>query len=649
MRKPIKIDAYNLLKFNAKFFLLKNGMIIALKSCNTKINFRWFMNFTFTDLSNAMLSMPQPDMPGKMLPDVDSSGTKNQLFARELSKILEKAKPLEDKVLPEAIQKPDSEKTGEFIEFLTQKLGDKKGAALLSELKKIFLMLSKGDLKNVSIDKKGLEGLKQLLSKAGFNPEELDALMDELTQGLKEEKLTMDELFDQLFDLSIDDSADDDESDPDQCLEISALPVMESIFNVLNIPEEKIQDILLAADKGEQGISLDVIIEKLQQLQKKAFITHTRYEADGDNDQFTPLLKQLGLDVKDDVKNLKNTPLTLNELVAAFEKMRAQIKSHQAVDTINNTINNTIDNTTGKVIGNTTSDITGPLEEIDTKTAVKDLFKGLGIEAIPEEKKIFEFSSDQVKDQFKNSLLNPENQETDVKEGRAAGRNGKKTAKSRFIKDGLMKETAAAPGEEALNASKEKTQADKGIIKHLKTQGSALTDQNQVTVSDAKVSENQSAHSLIKPKAGFRNLPNFVTQQVTRSIVRAVNQGENTLKIQLKPPELGRLMLTIDHSGGTIKVNIVTEHAAAKEILASNVNEVRSLLNNSGVTLERFDVDMDSNFRQSMADAKNQAGNSNKRRQNRTKQMVDPVMDTANNAISLLNAIEQGGSMHFVA
>ncbi len=577
------------------------------------------MNFTFTDLSNTILSMAQPEMPKKMLADTDNSGTKNQLFAQKLGKILEKAKPLEEKALPETIQDPDSEKSGEFVEFLTRKLGNKKGSAFLSELKNIFLMLSKGDLKNLSVDEKGLEGLRQLLTKAGFDPEELETLMAELTQGLEEEKLTMDELFNQLFDLPIDDSTEDD-PDPDQYIAISALPVLESLFKVLNIPEDKIQEMLLASDKGEKGISLDVIIEKLQKIQKQAFITHTQYQADGEKDQFTPLLKQLGLDVKAS----KTAPLTLNELVSAFEKMNSRVKPNQPVDK--------------SVLP----------EGIDTKTAVKNLFKGLEMETMPKEKQVFDFSSDQVKSQLANNLLNPESGKTES--GKVfVNRKGKNILNDKTIKDEL-KEMMFVKDEKASHSSKEKISEGKGFIKHLKTQGPKLSDQSQVAASDAKASDTQSGHPLVKPKAGFRNLPTFVSQQVTKSIVRAVNQGENTLKIQLKPPELGRLMVTIDHSGSTMKVNIITENAAAKEILVANVNEVRSLLHNSGVTLERFDVDMNSNFSQSMADARNQAGNSNKRRQSKAKQMIDPVEDTMSDTpLDLMAAIDKGESMHFVA
>ena len=37
-------------------------------------------------------------------------------------------------------------------------------------------------------------------------------------------------------------------------------------------------------------------------------------------------------------------------------------------------------------------------------------------------------------------------------------------------------------------------------------------------------------------------LPDFVTRQVGKSIVRAFNTGDDTIRMQLKPPELGRVV-----------------------------------------------------------------------------------------------------------
>ena len=122
------------------------------------------------------------------------------------------------------------------------------------------------------------------------------------------------------------------------------------------------------------------------------------------------------------------------------------------------------------------------------------------------------------------------------------------------------------------------------------------------------------------------------------------------LKIQLKPHELGRLMMTIDNTGNSMKVSIVTDNQMAKDILTSNVTELRTVLSASGVTLERFDVDMNSEFKQSMADARHQPGNSGSRRSNREKQVLNSMNgESINDPLQNLDGIPQEGSLHFVA
>lgn len=163
-------------------------------------------------------------------------------------------------------------------------------------------------------------------------------------------------------------------------------------------------------------------------------------------------------------------------------------------------------------------------------------------------------------------------------------------------------------------------------------------------------SDIESSGTPARAKAAPRTLPAYVTNQVGRGIVRAVNQGDSTLRLQLKPVELGRLTMTIDHQSTGVKVTIVTENQAARDLLASNVNELKSALSSAGISLDSFDVDMNSDFKQSMANAGNQAGQFGRRNGNRQgggfsargNESVDEILPA-----SELPVID--GSYHFVA
>ena len=590
------------------------------------------MDFTFSDASSSFLNMVQPDLPREVMFDADNAGSKKPLFAEKLSKILKKADRLEDQAFrvqtnPIQVNLVQAAKNPvKAMDSIFEKLKGKKGISFVSVLKNIFLMLSKGDLKNVSIDADGLEALKKMLLKAGFKENDINDLMAEFTEELENKTLSLDDLFDKLFELPFE-AALEIETEQENFLETSAIPFIESILTSLGIPRDKIQEILIQADKGDKGISLDVVIEKLQNLQEKSFYTQIHYKTREGDDNFKMLFKQLGIEQNES----KISPLTLDELVGSFEKLRTKVSQNQ----IHAPAEVSDYKHTQKPIPNEKS-----LDLLDA------LFKGLEFKNKTADTQVIKFSYEQIKNQFKNELLVPGEEKINKKDLFSFDKNIKPATDTK-LKDGFKAMDFLLPGKKigAVDMN-DQLKDSKGFLKQLKSENAKQSDQGQVPTSDVKSGQTQSGLNILKTKSSFRNLPAYVTHQVSKSLVRAINQGENIIKIQLKPPELGRLVMTIDNTGNSMKVNIMTENFAAKEILISNANELRSVLSNSGVHLERFDVDMNSNFKQSMANAGNQAGNSGKQQRNKEKPVNGEVV---NDPISLLDSLNQEGSLHFVA
>jgi len=111
------------------------------------------------------------------------------------------------------------------------------------------------------------------------------------------------------------------------------------------------------------------------------------------------------------------------------------------------------------------------------------------------------------------------------------------------------------------------------------------------------------ASGLLKEKSTSPLLPSYVTNQVGKSIARALSRGESEIKLQLRPAELGRIFMTIETLGDTLKVSIVTENQSAKDILTGNASELKAAMASNGINIEIFDVEMGSDFKQSMADS----------------------------------------------
>ncbi|MGD9686228.1 MAG: flagellar hook-length control protein FliK, partial [Desulfobacter sp.] len=235
---------------------------------------------------------------------------------------------------------------------------------------------------------------------------------------------------------------------------------------------------------------------------------------------------------------------------------------------------------------------------------------------------------------------------------------GKTDSDDAFKIANSFSDTAGTSKESASQISTTATQADAAALEKM----TASTNSQ----SGDTMSKNSEAHALVfgvekstttgsvgtsgtqRTEQAFSTLPDFVTRQVGKSIVRSINTGDDTIRMQLKPPELGRIYMSIDHNGNGIKISVITEHQSAKDILAANVNEIKTMLSSSGISLESFEVDMSSDFQQSMADARAQ-GQSGGKKQTKRGSGDDAQEEAADHLTEHTATINNSGSLHFVA
>jgi hypothetical protein len=122
------------------------------------------------------------------------------------------------------------------------------------------------------------------------------------------------------------------------------------------------------------------------------------------------------------------------------------------------------------------------------------------------------------------------------------------------------------------------------------------------------------------PSLGRDFLPNCLIDQVGKQISASILRGDKTVKLQLKPPELGTLRIEMDIKENVLKLGMITENGTTKELLLSNIQELRDSLVEQGVKLEKVDIQINYNFEQSLANSKE--GTKEQRRPN---QDIDDV------------------------
>jgi len=79
--------------------------------------------------------------------------------------------------------------------------------------------------------------------------------------------------------------------------------------------------------------------------------------------------------------------------------------------------------------------------------------------------------------------------------------------------------------------------------------------------------------------------------RVARAFV-AAQERDSEVRLRLSPPELGSLLLEVRVQDGTLIAQLQTETEAARTAIVDNLPALRDRLNEQGVRIERFDVDL---------------------------------------------------------
>lgn len=550
--------------------------------------------------------------------------------------------------------------TKQKVSDIEEALENGGGTEFLTELKNLLLFLCNGDLDNLSLDEGGLDALGDLLVQAGFDPASVEELMSDLTIALEEGAglISVSDFMDSLFELPL--AEEEDITHAETLMPTSDLPYIKSLLSMMGVDEQEITSIMDKASEGSSGFDFDEFIEQLEQLLDAANESGSTYQTNSEDDSYTILLKQLDLD---SFIEASGAPLTLSTLIDAFA---------QKLDLIKDNISNRTEQSVSDLF--TTDSFDALATQSGRHGLLNQLFSGLTIQQDSEQnvdsaitvsansdaivKEIEGRFQVQFMDQVKGNNVNTKTTveaqalgnkaSNDLQTGDADSDRPFKIANnvSDTTKDSTSQmSTKAAQSDAAVmekTASATNSLSGDTASKSSESQTLVFGVEKSTTASTLETSGTQ------RTQHPTSTLPDFVTRQVGKSIVRSINTGNDTIRMQLKPPELGRVYMNIDHNGNSMKVSVITEHQSAKDILAANINEIKTILSSSGITLESFEVDLSSDFQQSMADARaqNQSGGKKQAKGG----AKDNAQDDASDNITVQTAvINDSGSLHFVA
>jgi len=97
------------------------------------------------------------------------------------------------------------------------------------------------------------------------------------------------------------------------------------------------------------------------------------------------------------------------------------------------------------------------------------------------------------------------------------------------------------------------------------------------------------------------SLPNYLVDQIGRQISKAIIRGDGVVRFQLKPSELGFVKLEMHMTDNHLNISAAAENSTVKELLLSNIHELREMLQGQGIRLDKLDVNISQDFNQTFS------------------------------------------------
>jgi hypothetical protein len=93
-------------------------------------------------------------------------------------------------------------------------------------------------------------------------------------------------------------------------------------------------------------------------------------------------------------------------------------------------------------------------------------------------------------------------------------------------------------------------------------------------------------------------VPGHVVAQVSRQVSRALLNGDQTVRLNLNPPQLGTLKVRLEWSGERLKIEMLTDRPQVKDLLLASTPELKEALGQQGFKVDKMEVQMGDLFGQ---------------------------------------------------
>jgi flagellar hook-length control protein FliK len=429
-------------------------------------------------------------------------------------------------------------------------------------------------LEQMSAGQDSLAVLKKILLYKGFNLDEVNSLFDQLQTTMNGKQIKLSDLFAKVGEVN----ENKEQEELSLLLPSSSLPFFQTLLPMLGLDEQTIESSLSYAKTQGGNINLERLVSFLKGL---GTIHTDTGESKQLTDNVTQMMKSMGIPALTDKEN----KLSLSQFVSRLEIIlyenasKGISENHLKNDLLGFLKNLNVDHVfsdnhllTEKL---TRLKSTNPLEASKFKTDSKNsLFSRNEIA------RSTSFNSERSGERPYDSL----NNENPFQEENFSSLLDDAADKKN---ENLLKSSMQEQFEETLDNKNRKQEIDPAL-----EVGFIGSEKNEIrsVASSTTTSE--------------KSLPAYVMNQVSKQIIRSFQDGLNEIRLQLKPPHLGRLQIHLKNVNDGLKVSILAENDTTQKFLKSHTSELKAALLEHGIRLEKIDVQIAFNFDQSMSQAK---------------------------------------------
>ena len=458
---------------------------------------------------------------------------------------------------------------GQHHHQLKSMSSDPKGPRFYLESFRNALLATGKPLDKISLNTEDLPLLKKFLLQCNFSEQKAENILNELKINTPDGEINLAKFFQNIEKLDLPEQKEKNEKQT--CMiETSAIPHMESILRDLGLPPRELDTVFSAANVDGGGADPKMVVIKLKQISNRL---SERIQTIKDHDtvkQISNKMEKLGLNLPD---KAKTGNISIEDFITSLEQMtKEQGNENSSPPELKSTMDRLIE----RVI------ISGEKQKLAVSPRVDN---NVNFHDRIEKQKTNE-PGKSIDNGNLLANLNEESEKTD-------------TIWRRPIENTYYAKKIELPPNS--NGSKGFQNKVGQEVNDVKSESRIMESSQQTAISNFSdsISAVKSNDSPLKA-----SVPTYLIDQVGKQISRSILRGDRIVRLQLKPPELGRMKIKIDIKDNALKLGMVTEHSSVKELILSNVHELREALGSQGIKLENINIQFNTGFGQSMAGSK---------------------------------------------